>query len=357
MKKIILLFVIVVIISSCSRKGTPLTANEVETKFGSSIVLVKNEYYYSVDLGGLTIYFTGLDNEGDLENVETDLSEVKPIIGYGTGFFISEDGKIATNSHVVAPPVNDRAVRNNLNQLMSALIGAYSEEVNKLSDQINELHNYWLRTPSGSELEASIEMKRAEIKAERDEDQNILDKLRMINTSNVTISSHSSIGIAQNNMHITSTSDFSDCVVIKDDDEHDLAILQLKNKHLPEGCTFIDIEKYEEDHDNAPFNADGEYINIDEPGLGEPLYLLGYNLGPTLAITENGIKAQITEGSISQNTDDIKVMYSIPALHGSSGAPVVDRYGNLICINFAGLDMTQNFNYGIKAKHLRSLAK
>lgn len=357
MKKFILFFLIMAIFSSCGRKGIPLSANEVESKFGSSIVLVKNEYFYSVDLGGLTFYFTGIDAEGDMENVETELSEVRPLVGYGTGFFISDDGKIATNSHVVAPPIDDKIVKNNLTHLMSVLISAYSEEVNKLSDQINELHNYWLRTPSGSELEASIELKRAEIKAERDQDQNILDKLRMLNTSNVSITAHNNIGIAENNTHITSTSDFADCILLKDDNDHDLAILQLKNKHLPEGCTFIDIQKYDKDHDQAPFNADGDYIDVDEPALGETLYLMGYNLGPALAITSNGIKAQITEGSISQNTDDVKVMYSIPALHGSSGAPVLDKYGNLICINFAGLDMTQNFNYGIKAKHLRSLAK
>lgn len=355
MNRIFILTAIISLLCSCGRKGTPLNANEMEQKIGSSVVLVKNEYYYTVDLGELTIYFTGIDEDGDITNVETDINEVKPAISYGTGFFISDEGKIATNSHVAVPHVDEKSVKSNLSSLMGVLVGAYSEEVNKLSDQINELHNYWLRVPSGSDLEASIEEKRAEIKKERDEDQTILDKLRMINTSNVNISIHSRIGIAQNDTHITSTSDFSDCVLIKDDSDHDLAVLQLKNKRLPDGCSYIDIERYDEKHELAPFTADGEYIDVDQPQLGEQLYLLGYNLGPALAITEQGIKAQITEGSISQNTDDVKVMYTIPTLHGSSGSPVVDKYGNLICINFAGLDITQNFNYGIKAKHLRNL--
>lgn len=355
MKKLVLIALIAILFSSCGKKGIPLTADEVEAKMGSSIVLVKNEYYYSVELGDLTIYFTGLDDDGSMQNVEIDINEVKPMVGYGTGFFISEDGKLATNSHVVAPPIDDKTVKNNLSELMELLIGVYSEEVNSLSDQISELHNYWLRTPSGSEMEASIETKRDELKSERDEDQSILDKLRMVNTSNVVVSTHNNVGVVQNNTHITSTSDFTNCVVIKDDSDHDLAVLQLKNKRLPEGCTFIDITKYDEDNDQAPFDSEGNYLDIDKPALGETLYLIGYNLGPALAITEEGIKAQITEGSISQNTDDVKVMYSIPALHGSSGSPVVDKYGNLVCINFAGIDMTQSFNYGIKAKHLRSL--
>lgn len=355
MRNLIYLTLIISLLCSCGGKGTPLNGNEMEQKLGSSVVLVKNEYYYTVDLGELTIFFTGIDEDGDITNVDTDINEVNPAICYGTGFFISDDGKIATNSHVADPRVDEKSVKNNLSSLMGMLIGLYSEEVNKLSDQINELHNYWLRVPSGSDLEASIEEKRAEIKKERDEDQSILDQLRMINTSNANISIHSRIGIAPNDTHITSTSDFIDCVLIKDDSEHDLAVLQLKNKRLPEGCNYIDIERYEEKHELAPFNANGEYIDVDKPQLGEQLYLLGYNLGPALAITEQGIMAQITEGSISQNTDDVKVMYTIPALHGSSGSPVVDKYGNLICINFAGLDITQNFNYGIKAKHLRNL--
>ena len=83
--------------------------------------------------------------------------------------------------------------------------------------------------------------------------------------------------------------------------------------------------------------------------------MIGFNLGPQLALTSEGVKAQITEGEISQNTDNIKIMYTIPSLHGSSGSPVVNTYGDLIAINFAGLDGTQSFNYGIKSEHLITL--
>ena len=85
------------------------------------------------------------------------------------------------------------------------------------------------------------------------------------------------------------------------------------------------------------------------------LYMIGYNQGPILANTDTGIKAQITQGNISQNTDDIKIMYSIPALQGSSGSPVLNQYGELVAINFAGLSNTQNFNYGIKVDKLKEL--
>ena len=69
------------------------------------------------------------------------------------------------------------------------------------------------------------------------------------------------------------------------------------------------------------------------------LYMIGFNQGPTIELTNTGIKAQITQGYIRQNTDNIKIMYSIPALQGSSGSPVVNQYGELVAINFAGIKM------------------
>ncbi|MDY6403607.1 MAG: trypsin-like peptidase domain-containing protein, partial [Bacteroidales bacterium] len=82
--------------------------------------------------------------------------------------------------------------------------------------------------------------------------------------------------------------------------------------------------------------------------------MTGYNLGPILAITEEGVKAQFNQGTISQKTDE-RIMYSIPALPGSSGSPVVNHNGQLVAINYAGLSGTQNFNYGIRVKYLKDL--
>lgn len=53
-------------------------------------------------------------------------------------------------------------------------------------------------------------------------------------------------------------------------------------------------------------------------------------------------------------TDD-RLMYSIPTLHGSSGSPIVNTRGQLVVVNFAGLNGTQSFNYGIRVKHLKNL--
>jgi V8-like Glu-specific endopeptidase len=82
--------------------------------------------------------------------------------------------------------------------------------------------------------------------------------------------------------------------------------------------------------------------------------MTSFNLGPKLALTKEGIKSQFNHGSISQKTDE-RIMYSIPTLPGSSGSPVVNLQGQLVAINFAGLNGTQSFNYGIRVKYLKNL--
>ena len=66
------------------------------------------------------------------------------------------------------------------------------------------------------------------------------------------------------------------------------------------------------------------------------------------------VKSQFNHGSISQKTHE-KLMYSIPTLPGSSGSPVVNLRGQLVAINYAGINGTQNFNYGVRVKYLREL--
>jgi len=68
-----------------------------------------------------------------------------------------------------------------------------------------------------------------------------------------------------------------------------------------------------------------------------------------------GLKAQLTQGTVSQEADDHKVLYSIPSLPGSNGSPVIDQWGNLVAINYATVSNSQNFNYGINAKYLKAL--
>lgn len=73
-----------------------------------------------------------------------------------------------------------------------------------------------------------------------------------------------------------------------------------------------------------------------------------------LVTTRQGIKVQMTTGKLTQLTDGQRLLYSIPTVQGSSGSPVIDAYGNFVGVNFAKLNGSDNFNFGIPAKQVVS---
>ncbi|MEZ0129306.1 serine protease, partial [Flavobacterium sp. LBUM151] len=87
---------------------------------------------------------------------------------------------------------------------------------------------------------------------------------------------------------------------------------------------------------------------------GQKAIMVGYPLGMDLAQTNSGIKVQLYDGKISKESDGNKIQYSITSTHGASGAPVFNECGQLIAVNFSGVDEVQGFNFGIVAKHIRT---
>lgn len=200
------------------------------------------------------------------------------------------------------------------------------------------------------------------------------NRIKDLSLSNFDVELCSEIKIAYNGSHITSSNDLIDCFVVKDVPNYDLGIIQ-----IADGSNFWNVCRLEETPKWSYEQAEAGWSNIQNAGTISwftipqdkyifnlynneirsdediKLYMIGFNQGPTLASTNDGIKAQITQGYISQNTDSIKIMYSIPALQGSSGSPVVNQYGELVAINFAGINGTQSFNYGIRVERLREI--
>ena len=76
-----------------------------------------------------------------------------------------------------------------------------------------------------------------------------------------------------------------------------------------------------------------------------------------LAATQEGIKAQLTTGAVSQEPDGQRVMYTIPMLQGSSGSPVLNTYGELVAVNFAGMMGTQSFNFGVPLQRIKEFLR
>ena len=95
-----------------------------------------------------------------------------------------------------------------------------------------------------------------------------------------------------------------------------------------------------------------EFLQIEQE-----LFMIGYNAGITLSNTKQGIKVQMTSGKVTQIPDGQRIMYSIPTFQGSSGSPIIDRYGKLQAVNYAKFSEDTNFNFGIPLNKIKAFMK
>ena len=351
MKKIftVITCMICIITTSCSNKSE----QDIEKEISSGVVLVQNQSYYEVDLSnGEKFYFSSYDEQDGIKGFATDEDSVEVVTSFGTGFFVSDDGQIVTNAHVVSNTVADKDVTKSVSKIIDALkkitLSMYNDYTEKYqeaeraynyanySDEVSYDEFYQIR-----DIKNALEEKRKEYA----ETYNGLDEIK---ASESEIKYHNKISIAYNDTYVTSTTDFVSCVTTKIDAEHDLAILQLKDKKTPEGKYIYTIS---DEDPLETYDWKEELTKKFDEDKNSKLFMTSFNLGPTLALTKEGIKSQFNSGSISQRTSE-RLMYSIPALPGSSGSPVVNLQGQLVAINFAGLNGTQSFNYGIRVKYL-----
>ena len=344
------------------------TSDEILTECGSGVVMVANQFYYKITLPtGKVWYFTGFDEEGDLENWTMDLAEIqknKKMIT-GTGFFVSEEGKILTNRHVAAPTITLSDTKKSVRALLDGMAEMVRAEMESMSEKYDELERSKSDCYSYNEYDGNyyvdnerlqqIEQQQTLLKEAYDGDIQIKDNIRTMDLSELKVEPVCELGIAYNNTYVTKITDFIPCVVtsVSDKENVDLAMIQLKNKLTPEGKHVFAVS----DNENQVFldklkslfaSSDKEELQTDQK-----LYMIGFNAGFTLSNTSQGIKAQITSGTISQKPDNDKIMYTIPALPGSSGSPVVNEQGKLAAVNFAGVTGTQSFNYGILIKRVK----
>lgn len=352
MRPLALLTLFMLLLASCGHKDE----KELEQEHATGVVLVKNTSFYEVALpNGESLFFTNYDPDDGIKGLAFSADSVERATSFGTGFFVDTDGTIATNAHVVSNTTSDKDVQKSMGEFFDALKRILQIEYNNKLSQLQEIdyaYNVANYSPEVSYTDFyTIKEIRDNAIAELQEMESTYAEIDKMRPSDTEVKYHNEVSIAYNDTHVTNDTDFIGCVISKVDSEHDLALLQLKDKHTPNG-KFIFTVPVEDPFETYSFT---DKIKSKISGdKNEKLYLHGFNLGPSLAITEEGLKAQFTNGSVSQHTAD-RLMYTIPSLPGSSGSPVVNRDGELVAINFAGINGTQSFNYGVRVKHLRAL--
>lgn len=270
---------------------------EPSQDYKNSVVLIYHSYIYEVKVGNEIVHVT--KNNGKLAMFNESTNSTIDITG--TGFFISDDGKIITNRHVAMPWAYD----NEMEEIKKAMQTSITESVESTEDLLWAVKNV-------SEIEVS-------------------GKTLFL-------------GVGYNDTYINSVSDFDECILKREsgDPEIDVAYIQLKSKNTP-----TRIEKY--------IHLEDAITDYQSLKTGEYVYMLGYPAGFSVGNTKDGLKVNYQYGQLTREADNVSIGHNIPTIGGGSGSPIFDSKGRLVAINHAGLTNTQGFNFAIVAKHAVSL--
>lgn len=368
MKRLFTSLCLILLCVGCARQE--LSPEQLSQERASGVVLVLNHYYYKITLpDSKVVYCTGYDEaQEELTHLTTNLADIadKRNLITGTGFFVSEKGEILTNRHIASPTFGKAIVHKLITQKISEMydywfkmISQYAgEEEADGEEKTRSTLNRWGDLKTVAPLTNKQRLDQEKRQRERRRLTAFTNQLNSLALNQVRVEIVSELSIAYNNTFLTSVKETKPCSVVRLSDKEaiDLALLQLNDKETPRSAYVFDLRKKRDDTGffatlASAFRKDA--YNADVPCINEIVTMIGYHAGSRLAAAAQGIKAQTASGTISQEPDADRLLYSIPALPGSSGSPVMNCYGEVVAVNFADMQQTQGFNYGIRVKRVR----
>lgn len=315
--------------------GGTMTDKELYDRHKSSVVMLKSIYHYEVSINGLSIdefneycakyfgkripkkvlYFNKkLHNVSELDNKEyiTLIDKITDEKGMslGTGFFISPDGKLITNLHVVKPWLGLKSEDNMEEEIKRVYKRDFAEIVGKLT-AINS---------SFAALQAYIE----EINV-----KGVLTKIILVPQG-----------------EIFSSESMRTCKVLYAEGNNldkDVALIDMYGNGLPDGCTYVNV-KDSMDLSKDAYNVGTKVATI---GYPNPTNIQDFN-------SEKGIKPVFASSRINKEDEVYRFAFDAISAGGASGSPIFNQRGFLIGVLNSGI-RTQPMTYGIKSKYIKEI--
>ncbi len=269
--------------------GSKMSNEEIYAEYAPSTVLLHTAYYFKITTPKFGTQRFVVEN-GKLPYYDGS----NAMHALASGFFISEDGVIVTNLHVVAPWL-------------------FGEDKDVLEYVKNLYYKANFSTAlSDIKVEGAIEY----------------------------------IGAVPNNQFFDSTNNIKLRIVMQSDKtDIDLALLQTMNGKLPAGSTYVPVDKI--CTDNVP-------VGTKLFTMGFPISNYLQDLDDFERSHTKVLQATGAAGVITQNNDKYIYGFDAASYHGASGSPIFDEHGRLIGVARAGL-VVQGYNFGVKARYLKKL--
>lgn len=269
----------------------------VYKEYSSAVCFVYVQYGYKIYVDGEDVT-KGLF-KSDLIHMEDGDVQRGATGASGTAFFISDDGKLATNLHIVRPWLftDDKAVLEKAMDNFLTQLSMYNPQFTRSKAEVKGVIEALLVVPNGLPISQSNAIECDELSASND-----------INK--------------------------------------DVAIIQTATRRLP-----VDVKRV--------ISIDDADESDDALQPGNKVFTIGFPYGANIGLdSHNNLQNQVHSGIINQDRGDIDFGHSAETAGGASGSPIINDRGRLIGVHHGGLTGVtgaQGFNRAIKVKYLKSL--